>query len=112
MLFLCTYPTILNLINLINLINRVDGDERRFGPGHFDLDVIDEAHRSVYQKYRSIFSYFDSLLVGLTATPKDEVARNTYRFSVSRKASPPTPTPWRRRSRRDSSSRREPSRCR
>ena len=70
--YVCTYPTILNLIN------RVDGDERRFGPGHFDLVVIDEAHRSVYQKYRSIFSYFDSLLVGLTATPKDEVDRNTY----------------------------------
>ncbi len=70
--YVSTYPTILNLIN------RVDGDERRFGPGHFDVVVIDEAHRSVYQKYRSIFSYFDSLLVGLTATPKDEVDRNTY----------------------------------
>jgi type I site-specific restriction endonuclease len=42
--------------------------------------VIDEAHRSVYQKYRSIFSWFDSLLVGLTATPKDEVDHNTYRL--------------------------------
>ena len=51
---------------------------RRFGPGFFDLVVIDEAHRSIYQKYRAIFSYFDSLLVGLTATPKDEVDRNTY----------------------------------
>jgi type I restriction enzyme R subunit len=46
--------------------------------GHFDLIVIDEAHRSVYQKYRAIFEYFDSLLVGLTATPKDEVDINTY----------------------------------
>src|SRR4030095_3818652 len=45
---------------------------------HFDLVIIDEAHRSVYQKYRAIFEYFDSLLVGLTATPKDEVDRNTY----------------------------------
>jgi len=49
-----------------------------FGIGHFDLVVIDEAHRSVYKKYRSIFEYFDSLLVGLTATPKDEVSHNTY----------------------------------
>jgi len=46
--------------------------------GHFDLVIIDEAHRSVFQKYRAIFDYFDSLLVGLTATPKDEVDRNTY----------------------------------
>ena len=51
---------------------------RRFGVGHFDLVVIDEAHRSVYRKYRAIFDYFDSLLVGLTATPKDEVDTNTY----------------------------------
>ncbi len=51
---------------------------RRFGVGYFDLVVIDEAHRSVYRKYRGIFDYFDSLLVGLTATPKDEVDKNTY----------------------------------
>ena len=49
-----------------------------FGPGHFDLIVVDEAHRSVYQKYRAIFDYFDSMLVGLTATPKDEIDRNTF----------------------------------
>ncbi|MBI3922410.1 MAG: DEAD/DEAH box helicase family protein, partial [Armatimonadetes bacterium] len=58
---------------------RLDG-QRRFGVGHFDLIIIDEAHRSVFQKYRAIFDYFDSLLVGLTATPKDEVDRNTYRL--------------------------------
>ena len=50
----------------------------RFGVGHFDLVIIDEAHRSVYQKYTAIFEYFDSLLVGLTATPKDEIDHNTY----------------------------------
>ena len=55
-------------------------DQRRFGAGHFDLVIIDEAHRSVFQKYRAIFDYFDSLLVGLTATPKDEVDRDTYRL--------------------------------
>ena len=54
--------------------------KRTFGPGYFDLVVIDEAHRSVYQKYRAIFAWFDSLLVGLTATPKDEVDHNTYRL--------------------------------
>ncbi len=70
--FVSTYPTIMGLID-----DRSDG-QRRFGVGHFDLVVIDEAHRSVFQKYRAIFDYFDSLLLGLTATPKDEVSRNTY----------------------------------
>ena len=69
-----TYPTIMNLIN------DVEGGQRRFGPGYFDLIVIDEAHRSVYQKYGAIFEWFDSFLVGLTATPKDEVDHNTYRL--------------------------------
>jgi type I restriction enzyme R subunit len=70
--FVSTYPTIMGLIDETR-----DG-QRRFGVGHFDLVIIDEAHRSVFQKYRAIFDYFDSLLVGLTATPKDEVDRNTY----------------------------------
>lgn len=69
----CTYPT------MMGLINETDGDLRRFGPGYFDLIVVDEAHRSIYQKYGAIFEYFDGLLVGLTATPKEEVDRNTYR---------------------------------
>jgi len=70
--FVSTYPTMMGLID-----ESRDG-QRRFGVGHFDLVIIDEAHRSVFQKYRAIFDYFDSLLVGLTATPKDEVDRNTY----------------------------------
>jgi len=60
------------------VVSELKDGQRRFGVGHFDLIVIDEAHRSVYQKYRAIFEYFDSLLVGLTATPKDEVAHDTY----------------------------------
>ena len=40
--------------------------------------VIDDAHRSVFQKYRAIVDFFDSLLVAVTATPKDEIERNTY----------------------------------
>jgi len=63
---------------MMGQINEVEDGTRRFGVGYFDLVIIDEAHRSVYQKYRAIFEYFDSLLVGLTATPKDEVDRNTY----------------------------------
>lgn len=70
--FLSTYPTMMNLID-----GRQEG-RARFGPGHFDLIVIDEAHRSIYQRFRAIFEHFDSLLVGLTATPKDEIDRNTY----------------------------------
>jgi type I restriction enzyme, R subunit len=71
--YVSTYPTMTGLIG-----EGQAGEERRFGPGFFDLVVIDEAHRSVYQKYRSIFAHFDSLLVGLTATPKDEVGHDTY----------------------------------
>ena len=71
--YVSTYPT------MMGLIDTLDEDGRRvFGPGYFDLVVIDEAHRSVYAKYRGIFDWFDSLLVGLTATPKDEVDHNTY----------------------------------
>ena len=70
--YVCTYPT------MMNLIDETDGGEARFGVGHFDLVIIDEAHRSVYQKYGAIFRYFDSLLVGLTATPREEVDKNTY----------------------------------
>ncbi|MDE0260186.1 MAG: DEAD/DEAH box helicase family protein [Gammaproteobacteria bacterium] len=72
--YVSTYPT------MMGLIDEAHDGQRRFGVGHFDLVVIDEAHRSVFQKYRAILDYFDSLLVGLTATPKDEVDRNTYRL--------------------------------
>nr|WP_315494217.1 DEAD/DEAH box helicase family protein [uncultured Rhodoferax sp.] len=70
--FVSTYPT------MMGLIDDVASGQRRFGVGHFDLIVVDEAHRSIYQRYRAIFDYFDSLLVGLTATPKDEIDHNTY----------------------------------
>lgn len=60
------------------MINLIDGDDRTFGIGRFDLIIIDEAHRSIFNKYKAIFTYFDSLLVGLTATPRDEIDRSTY----------------------------------
>jgi type I restriction enzyme R subunit len=63
---------------MMGLIDETKDGQRRFGPGHFDLVIIDEAHRSVYQKYGAIFRYFDSLLVGLTATPREEIDRDTY----------------------------------
>ena len=72
--YVSTYQT------MLGLINEMKGNEARFGVGHFDIVIIDEAHRSVYQKYGAIFRYFDSLLVGLTATPRDQVDRNTYKL--------------------------------
>lgn len=71
-----TYPTILNSIDEV----RDDGEGRLYTPAHFDLIIVDEAHRSIFKKYRAIFDYFDAPVVGLTATPKDEVDRNTYDF--------------------------------
>jgi len=71
---LSTYQTILNAID------RMDANGRMFGVGYFDLVIVDEAHRSIYRKYGEIFHYFDALLVGLTATPRSEVDRDTYRI--------------------------------
>ena len=71
-----TYPTILNAIDDTKTLE----GQRLFTPTHFDLIIIDESHRSIFKKYRAIFEYFDAVLVGLTATPKTDVDRNTYDF--------------------------------
>ena len=71
-----TYPTIMNAIDR----EKSKDGGILFSPAHFDLIVIDESHRSIFKKYRAIFEYFDAILLGLTATPKTEVARNTYEF--------------------------------
>lgn len=71
-----TYPTMLNAID----DTKTKDGQRLFTPAHFDLIIIDESHRSIFKKYRSIFQYFDAILVGLTATPKTDVDRNTYDF--------------------------------
>lgn len=68
-----TYPSMMHKID--NIRNE---DERFYGVGHFDLIIVDEAHRSIYNKYRAIFEYFDALVVGLTATPKDAIDFNTF----------------------------------
>lgn len=71
-----TYPTILNAID-----TELNADGSRFfSPGHFDLIVVDEAHRSIFNKYRAIFAYFDACKLGLTATPKKTVHQSTYDF--------------------------------
>ena len=71
-----TYPTIMNAIDR----EKSKDGGMLFSPAHFDLIVIDESHRSIFKKYRAIFEYFNAILLGLTATPKTEVARNTYEF--------------------------------
>ena len=71
-----TYQTMVNCIDKMKSKNGIT----LFTPGHFDLIIIDEAHRSIYKKYQAIFDYFDGLLVGLTATPRDDVDKNTYKF--------------------------------
>lgn len=70
-LIFCTYQT---------MINYIDAEDKVFTTGRFDLIIIDEAHRSIFNRYGTIFKYFDSLLIGLTATPKNEVDANTYKI--------------------------------
>ena len=70
-LMFCTYQT---------MINYIDAEDKIFTTGRFDLIIIDEAHRSIFNRYGSIFKYFDSFLIGLTATPKNEVDANTYQI--------------------------------
>ncbi len=72
----CVFSTYQTMINCIDDVR--DDEGRLFTCGHFDLLICDEAHRSIYNKYRDIFTYFDAPLVGLTATPKDEIDKNTY----------------------------------
>jgi len=68
-----TYPSMLNKIDSAR-----NDNERFYGVGHFDLIILDEAHRSIYNRYKSIFEYFDAMVIGLTATPKDSIDHNTF----------------------------------
>lgn len=72
----CVFSTYQTMMNCIDSVKDEDG--KLFTCGHFDLVICDEAHRSIYNRYRDIFNYFDAPLVGLTATPKDEIDKNTY----------------------------------
>lgn len=72
----CVFSTYQTMMNCIDSIH--DDTGKLFTCGHFDLVICDEAHRSIYNKYRDIFQYFDAPLVGLTATPKDDIDKNTY----------------------------------
>jgi len=66
-----TYQSMLSIIK--------DTEKCPYGIGHFDLIIVDEAHRSLFNKYGEIFDYFDSLMIGLTATPRDDIHKSTYR---------------------------------
>ncbi len=72
----CVFSTYQTMMNVIDTAK--DDKGKLFTVGHFDLVICDEAHRSIYNKYRDIFNYYDAPLVGLTATPKDEIDKNTY----------------------------------
>ncbi|MCD7769200.1 MAG: DEAD/DEAH box helicase family protein, partial [Oscillospiraceae bacterium] len=72
----CVFSTYQTMYNCIDAVQDEEG--KLFTCGHFDLVICDEAHRSIYNKYQDIFNYFDAPLVGLTATPKDEIDKNTY----------------------------------
>ena len=69
-----TYPTMMNAIDE----KKNKYGEKLFTPAHFDLIICDEVHRSIYKKYQEIFEYFDGMLLGMTATPKNEIDKNTY----------------------------------
>lgn len=73
----CVFSTYQTMMNCIDTVADETG-KKLFTCGHFDLLICDEAHRSIYNKYQDIFTYFDAPLVGLTATPKDEIDKNTY----------------------------------
>jgi type I restriction enzyme R subunit len=65
-----TYQTMISIVN---------GDDNKYGIGYFDLIIVDEAHRSLFKKYGELFQYFDAYMVGLTATPRDDVDKSTYK---------------------------------
>ena len=69
-----TYPTMMNAIDE----KKNKFGEKLFSPGHFQLIITDESHRSIYKKYQEIFEYFDAMILGMTATPKNEIDKNTY----------------------------------
>ena len=66
-----TYQSMLSIIR--------DTTTCPYGIGHFDMIIIDEAHRSLFNKYAEIFDYFDALMIGLTATPRNDIHKSTYR---------------------------------
>lgn len=90
----CVFSTYQTMMNCIDSVKDEEG--KLFTCGHFDLVICDEAHRSIYNKYKDIFTYFDAPLVGLTATPKDEIDKNTYNIFELEMACRPMGMNWHR----------------
>lgn len=72
--YVATYPTILNLMDRTGS----NGNKPYLSPQFFDLIVVDESHRSIYNVYQEVLTYFDGIKLGLTATPTDLIDRNTF----------------------------------
>ncbi|MGB3590304.1 MAG: DEAD/DEAH box helicase family protein [Nonlabens sp.] len=70
-IYVSTYPSMLNIIKDHN---------SRLSPHFFDLIVIDESHRSIYNTYQEILNYFNTITLGLTATPTDRIDHNTFKL--------------------------------
>jgi type I restriction enzyme, R subunit len=68
-IYVATYPTMLNIVR---------DDTSPLSPHFFDLIVIDESHRSIYNTYGEVLNYFNAIKLGLTATPRDVVDHNTF----------------------------------
>ncbi|MEJ8786118.1 DEAD/DEAH box helicase family protein [Peptoniphilus sp. HCN-40583] len=88
-----TYPAMINAMDRLHL----EGKERFFTVGYFDLIIIDEAHRSIYERYKTIFDYFDAKIVGLTSTPREDLDRYTYDIFGLEVGDPTFFTKWERR---------------
>ncbi len=70
-IYVSTYPTMLNIIR---------NEEKSLSPHFFDLIVVDESHRSIYNTYQEILDYFNTITLGLTATPTDIIDHNTFQL--------------------------------
>jgi type I restriction enzyme, R subunit len=64
----------------VSTLQTMENVYKEFSIGFFDVIISDEAHRSIFNKFKNIFQYFDSVQIGLTATPADMVLRDTYDF--------------------------------
>lgn len=68
-IYVSTYPSMLNIIR---------DEQNSLSPHFFDLIVVDESHRSIYNTYQEILDYFNAIRLGLTATPTDIIDHNTF----------------------------------
>lgn len=70
-IYVSTYPTMLNIIR---------DEHQTLSPHFFDLIIVDESHRSIYNTYQEILDYFNTITLGLTATPTDIIDHNTFQL--------------------------------